>query len=274
MWNWIKKNQNLLFTFLETLSDERSRYKAFLKLPVCKEYDLDHYAFVVHPAYKTILKIPKLKAMFSSLKHRRFLAHLIYHHAEISEHNALKTRFSPGNRLTDPHMEDYVDGSITLMFPFVKHSCIPNVTAIQSDDKMIYKILRPIKKGEQLKQSLFVALLLVPNETRKNYMLESRKLDCNCTRCQGITATREERQRLAVDPDFRYIASKNVFLKYDDAQAVQAMTAKCEAFLTRFSDLDWCDEIGIALDVYVNLLVHKHRNDFCSDSFTKYKLKE
>lgn len=262
------------FAFPDQLSNERSRYKAFLKLPICKEYDYSHYSFVIHSAYTTILAIPKMKAMFSSLKHRRFLAHLIYHHAQISEENTMKTRFSPNNRLTDPHLSDYVNGYITLMSPFVKHSCAPNVTAIDSDDKMIYKTLRPIKKGERLLQSLFVPLLLEPDETRKKYMLESRKLDCKCTRCQGITATRRERQRLAADPEYRYVASKNLALNYDDNEAVQTINAKCEAFLSRFSDVEWCDEIAIVVDAYVNLLTHKYSSGHCSRSFVLSRMKE
>lgn len=256
----------------DTLSDERSQYKAFLKLPVCEEYEYDHYSFVVYITYMTIFKIPKLKPLFRSVKHRRFLAHLIYQHAAITENNTIRTRFTSEGSLANPEADDYVSGSIALMVNYFKQSCAPNVIAIDYFDNTVYITLRPIKKGELVLQSLFAMFLLEPDESRKKIMLEHRKLNCKCSRCEGVTASREQRQQLASDPDYRYIATKNLALKMNDGDSVQAMVEKCHAFLKRYNDVDWCDEIAIVVDAYVHILCKQFHYP-SNENFVRSQLK-
>lgn len=126
--------------------------------------------------------------------------------------------------------------------------------------------IRSVKKGEQLMHSIYPEILLKSRVIRNELLWKERKLICNCTRCQGITATPVQRQRLTSDPDFRYIASRNTTLEMHNVDEVQAMTAKCLAFLNRYGHVEWCDQIAIAVDAYAHILNTKYMSP-CNNEF-------
>lgn len=107
-----------------------------------------HSQIISHPTYKN---------MFQSNESRRFLAHLIMHHFHVVNFNGFKVV----NRLHGAYINElgtnsaYLSGityayGIYLNSSRLNHSCQPNIARIFIGNKLIAKVIRPIKPGEQL----------------------------------------------------------------------------------------------------------------------------
>ncbi|EGC35483.1 hypothetical protein DICPUDRAFT_33308 [Dictyostelium purpureum] len=68
---------------------------------------------------------------------------------------------------------------------FFNHSCIPNCINIRDGNKMTFKALYPVKKGEPLAISYLD--LDLPVESRKEYLKYGYYFDCGCPRCDEKT---------------------------------------------------------------------------------------
>lgn len=123
--------------------------------------------------------------MFTSAKKQRFLEHLILHHIYVVNRNAFlacslaeytyKAELGPFNTListmyvsgqtknvevttglaieTDKYsasLGNFYGRGIALDSMHMNHSCVPNVARIFVDNKIIYRVIRPIKVGEEL----------------------------------------------------------------------------------------------------------------------------
>lgn len=103
----------------------------------------------------TLNRNPILKRKFAALKHRRLLQHLLLHLFHVAEHSIdlLQYLQEDNNKMSmKSSLEEYATG----MYPFAcyfNHSCIPNVCIYSVDDRLIGKVIRPIKKGEQVFRS-------------------------------------------------------------------------------------------------------------------------
>lgn len=119
------------------------------------EHQLDRFRAATSVAIITINRFPELKSRFSAMQHQRFLQHLLLHLFHIAEHSVElyeHTQEKESDSISETEYERYAYA----MYPFscfINHSCIPNVWLYSVDDRLIGKVLRPIKKGEQLFRS-------------------------------------------------------------------------------------------------------------------------
>lgn len=110
-----------------------------------------------------VLTHSNIREMFQSTKAVRFLSHLALHHTYIISSNFYMA--SNGIGYSNENVigiegnvkNNYVGIGITLHSSQLNHSCAPNICRIFINDSVIYKVIRPIKSGEQL----FVTYLLV-----------------------------------------------------------------------------------------------------------------
>lgn len=231
--------------------DARSKYRIFLKMSFDSKLCGSEFfgAQYVYPIYKFLLDIPRVGEFFNSLKHQRFLMHLIAHHVQICHQN---TRMIQQQNLSDKTMKMEPQYSLTgLIQKYFNHSCAPNIQMISFDNMSIYFTVRPVKKGESLQQSLFPFLQQCRN-IRQKVLLEQKDMVCKCIRCRGPNASYSVRQRMAQDPDYRYIKSngtsvQQIILNYEE------MVKRCDGFLTKYGGETWCDEIGEVVTVRVTL---------------------
>lgn len=103
----------------------------------------------------TLMRFPEFKRKYNSLKYRRFLQHLILHLFHIAEHAIDLNEYTRENS-NKPLQEYSLDEFAKGMYPFgcyMNHSCVPNVFCFFVDGRLICKVIRPIKKGEQLFRS-------------------------------------------------------------------------------------------------------------------------
>lgn len=233
----------------ENFADEKSRYRTFLKLPVnSKSSDLEHFIFTTFCAYRTLLDIPKIKSMFPTEKHRRFLMHLITLHALISQENSIRTRSTLETSLTERNDMCF---HTTIIKHFFKHSCAPNVLFLDRDGNSVFITIRPIKKGEQLLTNV-LNILKEPTQKRQETLWEFKNFVCKCSRCEGAVPTPQQLGALASDPNFRSILSTRIAQISGDK--MHALMDKCVAFLNRHGQIAWCTQLGRVIEIYIYLL--------------------
>lgn len=103
----------------------------------------------------TLMRHSEFKRKYSTMKYRRFLQHLILHLFHIAEHAYDLGEFSQKD--SNAQIQDFsIEKFAKAMYPFgcyINHSCVPNVFCIFVDSRLICKVIRPIKKGEQIFRS-------------------------------------------------------------------------------------------------------------------------
>lgn len=137
----VKKKQLAMILQLETNEDKQNS-SDFLRLI---ENCLKNY-FIV-------LRMPEFQEKFVSEKQKRFLQHLILHLVHIAKQSVLFSDLNVDvDTLREAELRDYGIG----MYPIgsiLNHSCVPNVYCYSVDNRLICKIIRRIKSGEQLFRS-------------------------------------------------------------------------------------------------------------------------
>lgn len=240
-----------------TLTDFQSKYYEYLKLQIPPNDKRQYFQIIFHVilTYKYILHIPKIATMFKTEKYRRFLKHLIFHHA-------LSTTFnSRRSRIANDFGEQYYTQT-GIMHKYLKHSCAPNVFMGEIDGHFVCISIRPVEKGEQLLTS-FYRFLLKPTHLRQATYLDRTQTVCTCTRCVVPPVSSNQSLQLSLDPDFKYIKSTFATLDYCDFSVYPyhydrekscAIIQKCVQFLKNHGQSAWCDEIGLVVGVYMYLL--------------------
>lgn len=107
--------------------------------------------------HSIIAASPEFKSMFRSIEAKRFLAHLILHHFYIVDafgFNAISLLNRTFTNELGSESENlsgfaYAHG-IYLNSSHLNHSCQPNIDRIYMGTKLVCKVIRPIKSGEQL----------------------------------------------------------------------------------------------------------------------------
>lgn len=134
--------------------------------------------------FTILMQIPDFNLKFTKIKHARFLQHLILHFLHISEHAVdLYQYFQKDEKakLMSCTINHYASG----MYPFgctINHSCVPNVCWFAVNDRLICKVIRPIKKGAQIFRS-YSALEQNPNAIAE---LDYRyQFKCECFTCSN-----------------------------------------------------------------------------------------
>lgn len=235
----------------DDLIETRSKYRIFLKLSLDSKLCGSEFfgAQYVYPIYKFLLDIPRIGEFFNSLKHQRFLMHLIAHHVQIGHRN---TRMIQQQNLSDKTMQMEPQYSFTgLLQKYFNHSCAPNVQMISFDNMSIYFTVRPVKEGESLQQSLF-PFLQEARKIRQSVLLEQKEIVCKCIRCRGPNASYSMRQHMAQDRDYCYIKSngsspKQIILNYEE------LVNRCVVFLTKYGRETWCEEIAEVVTLCIAL---------------------
>lgn len=114
-----------------------------------------HYTKTIHSIIATS---PEYQRVFGSLEESRFLAHLILHHFFVVDANEFAAlSLLHGNHTTELGLADadnpggfvFARG-IYLNSCQLNHSCQPNLARIFIGTKLVGKVIRPIKSGQQL----------------------------------------------------------------------------------------------------------------------------
>lgn len=236
-------------TIPDPIPDLKSKYRAFLQL-VTKPMLKIELIPTVSELHKTFLSHEITSRYFGTMRHRRFLAHLIMHHIEVISKFGTKTYDNGEN------------GCIEITAPiasYLNHSCAPNAAKFLLDSSMIVVTMRPIAKGEQL----FVSYCDVrkSDKERKNILLSKHHFQCMCERCQPIYSSEAQPIQYLdqihadmtenfVKENFTHLASNNQGIRKELAQRLLEV-------LHVFGRMPWNHTISWAYVVYSILLSHR-----------------
>lgn len=240
----------------DSLIDELSKYRAFLKLPTADDDEgAEIFTALVYCTYKFILNIPEMKVTFESEKHRRFLMHLVSHCMKVTSKNSFQ-------ELAVIRRKEYamVYSQTGIVTKYLEHSCAPNATITQTNGNLICVTIRPVKKGGRVYISLF-ELLLESKEKRQRELWENKQIRCKCRRCEGRTATLDQRKQIASDQDVLDIIS-NYPVTISEVNKLPQLIANCETVSRKYGDVEWCDELGRVINIYIKLL-NLRMSGFC-----------
>lgn len=246
----------------ESILDEKSRYRAFLKLwyeP--KAYERDTFAQQVYFVYQTFLENEIIGPKFNSARKKRFLMHLVAQHYCIVNYS--------GNIVFD-NSDDRVGWDAnefrSVLASYVNHSCAPNVTLLSYDGYNVLVTIRPIKAGEQIFVSYFRNDRIQHSKTDRNvYLLARSRFSCKCERCNGDKPTAEEQDAMKFDPCYQYIKNnkREIDFRSDNVKKMEVaavLEQKCVEWLNRHGQKKWCDETDCVTDTYRRLLALKYND--------------
>ncbi len=246
----------------ESILDEKSNYRAFLKL--WHEPNVDQrkmFGQQVYFVYKKLLDNVSIGSKFDTKEKQRFLMHLVAQHYCIVNYSG-NIVFDNSDDLVGWNFEEF--RSVIAMY--LNHSCAPNATLVSFDGYNVIVTIRPIKAGEQVFLSYFRNYKIQHSTIdRKKYILARCRYNCKCERCNGMSLPTGERNEMKQDECFRYIErnkSKINFLAEGQIQTESAkeLEEKCVDFLNRYGGKIWCQEINFVTDCYRRLLASKFNN--------------
>lgn len=223
--------------------DEKSKYRQFLEYPIDSKFtDTHEFGDIVFNTYHLILSIPKIRDMFKLEKHRRFLMHLISHHASIMTRNLLRS----GDKVKEGPDNHY--SYLLPMSQFFKQVYAPNLVNFEIKKNIVYVTSQNIKKGEEL--TIGFQFLRDYEEyeqqrkaksTKNHQATEQERLsgtfvklksnckpNCKCSRCKCPS-----NEQLNSDPDLEYLLSHGSNIDPNDRDSMQELIGKIDAFWKR-----------------------------------------
>lgn len=103
-------------------------------------------------AILTFLRFPEFKQKFTNLKHNRFLQHLTLHLFHVAEHRMKLFECQQDDKklMMNCKCEQSYASAIYPFGCYINHSCVPNICRIYVGSLLVCKVIKPIKKGEQI----------------------------------------------------------------------------------------------------------------------------
>lgn len=125
----------------------------FEQIPFNTEHKFRAYVLIM----RTIITEQSiLKPMFRTANERNFLGHLILHHIYVINKNAfyanslVEWTYKAELGIFNSTLGAIYGRGMVLDSKQMNHSCVPNVARIFVDNKIIYKVIRPIQRDQEL----------------------------------------------------------------------------------------------------------------------------
>lgn len=153
----------LIETVEQLLNDQHVTELTVAQLSFCSIFQLVHHHEKQSPANLrrllncsgdaiiTVMQFPDFERKYTTPRYNRFLQHLILHLFHVAEHKMSLFEIDQNDEEMMTHCDNRMYASA--MYPFgcyMNHSCTPNVCRFFVDSRLIYKVIRPIKSGEQV----------------------------------------------------------------------------------------------------------------------------
>lgn len=251
---------------LDSMSDAKSKYRAFLKLMFDRRTtEKETFPTQILFVYKTLRNHRLIRPKFSSKQHRRFLMHLIGHHLCVIQCNTggiVYSMISPYNISQD------MSENLSIIMNYINHSCAPNVMIISFHNFNVCITLRPIKTGDQLFIFYFRNDPVKHNTVnRQTYLQDIFKFHCNCERCLTLPSPPELKE-MKSDECYRYLRKygnpMNCCARFEGNTRVLVMCScihtakpdpklvqeKCLEFLNKYGRLSWTAELGFVINCF------------------------
>lgn len=260
------ENVNELMSFVEKAvscesiaitgkSDAKSKYCEFLKLSF-DEHKVD--TAPTYAVYKALFNNFGFGKTFDSKKYKRFLMHMVHHHARILDDN-MQNLIST----TSDEKVCYV----STMAAYLNHSCAPNVMLYDRSNMSICIAVRPIKKNEQLFVSYFENYLDQPFPTRQTRLKKEYGFKCDCERCESPMGLEYPNSRnvIAFSPDYEIVKKEftsfnGMVRAFNEPQVLESLKAKCITLLKKHGRKNWSKELGLIVGCFMSLAYIEYCN--------------
>lgn len=232
--------------------DDLSKYRMFLKLWINSRIETNLFIWRVFFIYKTLMDNSDFQALFTSLKHQRFLMHLIGHHSGIIHYNARASIQVLGTT--------YATELQPLIAAYFNHSCAPNIATVRCDNVIAAIAIRPIRKGEQLFISYFGRDLNRDTAGRRRHFDEFFDFVCYCERCRSTVPFVQFVNTYNLEW-IQYVLINYYNKKFDfsNESNVKHVTDKCAEYSRENGRNLWTDEVTLVMDCFVHMLEHKFK---------------
>lgn len=247
----------------ESILDEKSRYRAFLKLWYEPNiFYINTFGQQVYFVYQTLMENPIIGPKFNSGKKKRFLMHLVAQHFCIINYSG-NIVFDNSDDLVGWESNEF-RSVITL---YVNHSCTPNVTLVSFNGYNVLVTIRPIKKGDQLFLTYFRNDKIHHSTAdRQRYLLARGRFRCNCKRCNNETPSTAERETMKKDEGYMFVRKNKYKVSYGsygalDTDLARMLQGRCVEFLNRYGEKIWSDEVDLVAYCYRRILAAKYENE-------------
>lgn len=243
----------------ETMSDERSKYRAFLKLTFDRNVLFQPtFPTQIYFIYQALMGNESIRQKFAKKKRKRFLMHLIAQHMCVIQCNT-------GGLVHNPQMKKATFTMLelqTIVTNYISHSCAPNVTILPYDAYNVVIAVRPIKKGDQLLVSYFRnEPSSLETAMRQKYLNEVYQFQCKCERCQPKCDQREltvAADVMTSDENFKFIKNNehSLDVECDHCKSLNAnsLMSECANFLSKYGKKAWTGEMEYIVNCYVRVL--------------------
>lgn len=252
---------------IPSFTTEQSTYRAFLKVSTECDSDFKDKMFFI---YKAVMSRPKIVNSFSTEKHQRFLPHLIKQHMDIFIPNLVLDKVA----LIMPNVIALRLTASVYCFDITKsyfnHSCYPNIVIYFDNGHVIGKVIRPIKKGEQLCASYHPFNEKTSTVERQTILHAKFKFLCKCERCRDPASDSRSILELTKDPDFKFVKrnfknSQTSIVNFAIESDRKRFENKTFNFLKKYGHSAWCEEIGLMKAIYARSLLR-----WTSSPFNKF----
>lgn len=229
--------------------DEIAKYRTFLMLWINSKMETNMFNWRVFFIHKTLMDNSDFQAMFASLKHQRFLMHLIGHHSAIIHYNARASIQIIGT--------SYSTELQPLIAAYFNHSCAPNVATVRCDNVLAAIAIRPIRKGEQLFISYFGRDLNRDTAGRRRHFDGFFDFACECERCVSTVPFVPFVNTYNLEW-IQYVLINYTNKKFDfrNESNVKHVLDKCAEYARENGRRLWTDEVTFVMDCFVRMLEH------------------
>ena len=107
------------------------------------------------------------------------------------------------------------------------HSCLPNCTYVNEGAQLVFRLLRPVREGEEL--CVNYTQLYAARDERRTELLASKSFECRCRRCTRTPAGEEEMRLIAAD---RFVSA----VRCDQTEGCPGLLHECEVLADRVGD--------------------------------------
>lgn len=230
-----------------SMTSPLDRYRAFLqlKLGLYHENAVLVTRLQADYAYRFLMEMPEVAALFDTLVKQRFLMHLVLTHIIILSKNSSSGHKSDTNSIT----------SLSLVFSMFNHQCTANVMNTGTDDKEVFITIRPIKKGGQL----FNSYVIRPKPNQREYIFNEFGFWCKCTRCIPVKVSARDRHLMQNDENVHAIQSVMLFVDLDrDVADREKIKNHCIAFLNKFGHLPYNEQVDNVIFIFKQCILYEY----------------
>lgn len=252
-------NESSLDIGIPQFIDDKAKYRTFLHLPAGKIFPITMQ--LVYCTYNTMLGNSEIAKIFNTVKYRRFLMHLILHHALALKNSALVLgRDIAAESTKKGENMAYYFG---LTYRLFQHSCVPNTVLLFRNGSSFGVMIRPVKKGEELFISLIGTNSGSSYKERQN-MLIDREIECECELCVQRLETLLKDTELKENMEYLtlYIRASRYVGENVTKEITKIGKADFEWFLQKYGRRPWGEEIQFLTQVYHYILMSTFTDRF------------